>query len=332
MNAQSTGILSLLASLHPERLKRRKARGCWLRLSLIWSTAEPPASSGMRINPMCNTGNPTKYFKGPVFDARQLRVCLAGSAGGAAAAVRGGAMRCLPRQEGGARLGCSRSCFAGEEPGGHSDSPELLPLFLKPSSATGNEIAGCGQLWSSGRWVGGAALCEGGRQRAPARGGDEEVRLGEGPGGEAAVRLRERRGQTPANLRPPRSLPGGAVSPLPGRTEWVSSGLPTPLPAGAVPPPCSPSPLSAGRIPQRVSSAVRAASLLLWSNNFAWARLFSRVGRKRLGSAAPPPFICHSLARQRGGGGGRGRSLRGAEERSPRSPGPRGGIFRSSLS
>lgn len=40
-----------------------------------------------------------------------------------------------------------------------------------------------------------------------------------------------------------------------------------------------------------MSSAVRTASLLLWSNNFAWARPFSRVGRKCLGSAAPPPFI-----------------------------------------
>lgn len=38
-------------------------------------------------------------------------------------------------------------------------------------------------------------------------------------------------------------------------------------------------------------AAVRTASLLLWSNNFAWARPFSRVGRKCLGSAAPPPFI-----------------------------------------
>lgn len=43
-------------------------------------------------------------------------------------------------------------------------------------------------------------------------------------------------------------------------------------------------------IPQRVSSAVRTASLLLWSNNFAWARLF----RELVGSAGTqqlPPFI-----------------------------------------
>lgn len=75
-----------------------------------------------------------------------------------------------------------------------------------------------------------------------------------------------------------------------GSAPDVSPGLP-PQPKPARPPRALLPPLPHCYIPQRVSSAVRTASLLLWSNNFAWARLF----RELVGSAGtqqlPPSFL-----------------------------------------
>lgn len=118
-------------------------------------------------------------------------------------------------------------------------------------------------------------------------------------------------------------------------------GAPTAAPASPVPRRCPPSPLRPRplphcHIPQRVSSAVRAASLLLWSNNFAWARLFffffPRVGRKPLGSGAPPTFsflLPFPPARR---GGLRQPAVRGLRSPAPPSPAPGGGISPSASS
>lgn len=130
-----------------------------------------------------------------------------------------------------------------------------------------------------------------------------------GAGGTGAAPAGENRDEhffsAPAGRQ--RNNPPGSAEPE-GAGTGRQPPQPAPSPGRALLPP-----LPHGRIPQRVSSAVRAASLLLWSNNFAWARLFSRVGRKRSGSAAPPPFISAASPGRRVGRR-RQPAVRGAEQ------------------
>lgn len=179
----------------------------------------------------------------------------------------------------------------GEEASRDPDSPEPPHSFRKSSSGPGSEITGWGQLQGSGGREEQGSPC--GRQAAsPARGG----RRG-GRGKPRQTRLVVERGRAERSPPPQRQSPG----PLPRQAPAPVTSLPH-------------SPAS------ELSCA--AAPRLLWSNNFAWARLFSRVGRKHRGSAAPPPLAAAAGAAPGGRAGA-------AEQPGPDSPRAGGGISRS---
>lgn len=206
---------------------------------------------------MCSTDHTTRQFKQPVFDTK-VQFLLRKQ--------RKNKPHFCTEESWDARFNFWKTGSASAEPQDFSLGSSPAPGLKK-----GRRERAAGRSGARGGRDGG------GQGRGPQRGG----RIGVGQPGRTLLG-RDRRQESP---REPLLVRLGA-----GSAPDVSPGLP-PQPEPARPPRALLPPLPHCYIPRRVSSAVRTASLLLWSNNFAWARLF----RELVGSAGtqqlPPSFL-----------------------------------------